>query len=126
MTTNKKNTLFTVYLGVVSLISFIWLAIAVIVFAHSIISKNIITDEEYTHQNHRELDRCEEPMYLMDEKIEEKTDIEKEECLTKAKENLTIQRNVDFKETMILSWIRMIVLLIIFPLHFIYFRKYNK
>ena len=132
MSTTKKSTLFTVYLGLVSLISFIWLSITVIIFAHSIISKNIITDDEYITQNHREIERCDEqlhePMYMWNEwnKIDKKTSTEIEECITKAKNKIIGQRNVEFKETIILSWLRAIILLIIFPLHFIYFRKYNK
>lgn len=126
MPTQKKHTLLTVYLGLVSLIAFIWLAISVIVFTHKVISTNIITDDEYIAQNHREMDRCEEPIYLWDNKSETKTEAEKEECIKKSKENLILQRNVDKKEVMILSWLRGIILLVIFPLHFIYFKKYNK
>ncbi len=125
MPTQKKHTLLTVYLGLVALISFIWLAIAIIVFTHQLISLNVISDDEYVSQNHREMDRCDEPIYLGDNS-KERTTIEKEECVTKAKETLILQRNVDAKEVMILSWLRGIILLIIFPLHFIYFKRYNK
>jgi hypothetical protein len=125
MPTQKKHTLLTVYLGLVSLISFIWLAIAIIIFTHKIISLNIISDDEYISQNHREMDRCEEPIYLWDD-TKERTEEQKETCITKAKENLMLQRKVDAKEIMILSWLRGIILLIIFPLHFVYFKKNNK
>ena len=142
MATTKKHTLFTIYLGIVSFIAFIWLAISIIVFAHKIISTKIITDEEYIAQNHRELDRCENnilvdyPKYIdiknnIEENIEtkktkEELKIEKEECIKKTKERLILQRNIDKKETMILSWLRGVILLIIFPIHFIYFKKYSK
>ncbi len=138
MPTTRKSTLLTAYLGLVSLISFIWLAIAIIIFAHSVISKNIITNDEYISQNHREIDSCEDNIRLMMDyptydgkapqitKTQEELTLEQEECITKAKANLALQRNIDFKETMILSGLRMTILLVIFPLHFIYFRKSNK
>ena len=125
MPTAKKHVLFIVYLWLVSLISFIWLAVAVIIFSHKLITTNIITNDEYISQNHREVDRCDEPIYLW-EKSKERTEVQKEECLTKAKNQLILQRVVDTKETLILSGLRGIILLIIFPLHFIYFRRYNK
>ncbi len=125
MPIQKKHNLLTVYLGLVSLISFIWLSIATIIFLHSIISKNIITNEEYISQNHRELDRCEEPRYLWEDNKQRTTE-QKEECINKAKNTLILQRNVNTKEKLILSWLRAIILLIIFPLHFVYFKKYNK
>lgn len=125
MPTQKKHTLLTVYLGLVSLIAFVWLAIAIIIFTHQLISLNVISDDEYISQNHRELDRCEEPIYMWDDS-RERTETETEECIQKAKETLILQRNVDAKETMILSGLRTIILLVIFPLHFIYFKKYNK
>lgn len=125
MTTNTKHTFLNIYFGLVSLISFVWLSIAVIVFLHSLISKTIITEDEYISQNHREIDRCDEPIYL-GEKTKERTEEQKEECTMKAIENLILQRNVDTKETLILSGLRVIILLVIFPLHFIYFRKHNK
>ena len=125
MPTQKKHTLLTAYLGLVSLISFIWLAIAIIVFTHQLISLNVISDDEYISQNHREMDSCEGPIYLWDDS-KERTDAQKEECTTKAKESLLLQRTVDAKEIMILSWLRGIILLAIFPLHFVYFKKYNN
>lgn len=125
MPTGKKHTFLNIYFGLVSLISFIGLSIAIIVFLHSIISKTIITEDEYVSQHHREMDRCDEPIYLW-EKTKERTDEQKEECIMEAKETLILQRNVDAKETLILSGLRVIILLVIFPLHFIYFKKYNK
>lgn len=128
MPITKKHTLLTVYLWLISLISFIWLAIAIIIFAHSIITKNLITNDEYIAKSHRELDRCEEPNYVWPEQTKKitMTKEESEKCLSKAKENLILQRNVDFKETIILSWLRALALLIIFPIHFIYFKKHSK
>jgi len=122
MSTNKKHSLLTIYLGLISLVSFIGLCIAMIVFANTIISKKLITDEEYTAKNYREITRCDEPIYL-GEWSKERTTVEKEECISKAKETMLLQRSVNTKETMILSLIRSIILLIVFPIHFIYFRK---
>ena len=120
MPTGKKHTFLNIYFGLVSLISFIGLSIAIIVFLHSILSKTIITEDEYVSQNHREMDRCDEPTYLGENSEQ------KEECIMEAKETLILQRNVNAKETMLLSGLRGIILLIIFPLHFTYFRKHNK
>lgn len=125
MPTEKKNSLLNIYLWLISLISFIWLSIAIIIFANTIISKNLITNEEYITKNSREITRCDEPIYV-NEKTKERTNVEKEECITKAKEMLILQRNVNTKETMILSLIRVIILFIIFPIHFKYFRKNIK
>jgi uncharacterized membrane protein (DUF106 family) len=125
MATNKKHNLLTIYLGLISLVSFIGLCIAVIVFANTIISKKLITDEEYMAKNSREITRCDEPIYL-NEKTKERTTVEKEKCVSKAKKTMILQRNVNSKETMILSLIRSIILLIVFPIHFIYFRKNMK
>jgi hypothetical protein len=125
MPTTKKHLLFTIYLWLISLISFIGLSITVVILAKEIISNNIITNDEYAAQNHRELDRCDEPIYLWDD-TKERTEDQKEECITKAKESIILQRNVNSKETIILWGLRTIILLIIFPLHFIYFKKYNK
>ncbi|HRX64043.1 MAG TPA: hypothetical protein P5060_02970 [Candidatus Absconditabacterales bacterium] len=124
-TNKKKHTLFTIYFGLVSLVSFIGLIVALIIFAQKLISTNIITDEEYISQNHWEVDRCDEPIYMGNDS-RERTETEKEECIQKAKTTLILQRNVDTKETLILSGLRIIVLLAIFPIHFIYFKKYNK
>jgi hypothetical protein len=125
MPTTKKHLLFTIYLWLISLISFIGLSITVVILAKEIISNNIITNDEYAAQNHRELDRCNEPIYIWDT-AKERTEIQEEECITKAKESIVLQRNVDSKNTIILWGLRTIILLIIFPLHFIYFRRYNK
>lgn len=125
MPTEKKQTLLNIYLWLISLFSFIWLCIAAIVFANTIISKNLITDEEYISKNNREITKCEEPIYMND-KSQQRTEIEKEECITKGKESLILQRNVYAKETMILSLIRTIILLVVFPIHFKFFRKNIK
>jgi hypothetical protein len=125
MPTGKKHTFLNVYFGLVSLISFVGLAIAIIVLAHQIISKNLISEDEYIAQHYWEIDRCEEPIYLGDNS-KERTPEQKEECISKAKNTLLLQRSVDTKETLILSGLRVIILLIIFPLHFTYFKKYNK
>lgn len=117
MATDKKHSLLTIYFGLISLVSFIGLCIALIVFANTLISKKLITNEEYMAKNSREITRCDEPIYL------ERTTAEKEECISKAKETMILQRNVNSKETMILSLIRTIILFIIFPTHFVYFRK---
>lgn len=113
---DKKQNLITIYFGLISLVSFIGLAIAAIVFSNTLISKTLISDEEYIVKNSREISRCDEPIYL----------VEKEECITKAKENLLLQRSIYAKETLILSWIWTIILLFIFPIHFTQFRKNKK
>lgn len=125
MPTEKKQTLLNVYLWLISLFSFIWLCIATIIFANTIISKNLITDEEYMARNNRKITKCDEPIYIND-KSQQRTEVEKEDCITKGKESLILQRNVDTKETMILSLIRTIILLVVFPIHFKYFRKNTK
>lgn len=122
---SKKHTLLTVYLWLVSLASFIWLCISVIIFVYQILYTNVITDEEYISQNHRKIDRCEDPVYMKNESIE-KTEEEKNECIEKAKTQLILERKVNTKETLLLSWLRFFVLMIIFTLHFRYFRKNNK
>lgn len=126
MPNSKKNTLLTIYLWLVSLISFIGLAIATIVFAYQIISSNVISNEEYTAQHHWEIDRCDETIYVWKDDNKVRTPAEKEECITKAQTQLTLQRSIDNKETLLLSGLRAVVLLVIFPLHFVYFRKSNK
>lgn len=126
MPNTKKHALLTVYLWLVSLISFIGLAIAIIVFAYQIISLNLISTEEYIAQNHWEIDRCEEPMYLWNDKNEIRTPQEQQECITKATTTLELQRNINAKETLLLSGLRGVISLIIFPLHFLYFRRNNK
>jgi hypothetical protein len=35
-----------------------------IIFANNLISKAVITDEEYMTKNPRQITRCEEPIYL--------------------------------------------------------------
>jgi|GEM_PF-1639020 len=125
MPTEKKHGLLTIYFGLISLISFIGLCIAIIILANTIISKNLITDEEYMAKNSREITRCDEPIYL-NEKTKERTTTKKEECISKAKETMILQRSVNNKETIILSLIWTIILLIVFPTHFIYFRKNMK
>ncbi len=125
MANEKKHSLLTIYLGLISLVSFIGLCIALIVFANTLISKKLITDDEYMSKNSREITRCDEPIYL-NEKTKERTTAEKEECILKAKETIILQRSVNSKETMILSLIRTIILLIVFSTHFIYFRKNLK
>jgi len=126
MQTAKKHTLFTVYLWLVSIISFIWLAIAMMTFSYKLLSNAIITDEEYTANNNREFTKCEEPIYLWTDNTKLRTDTEKDECIKKAKENMLLQRKLNTKETLLSAWLRAIILLIIFPIHFIYFKKHNK
>ncbi len=122
----KKNLL-SVYFGLIALASFIWLCIMFIIFANNLISKAVITDEEYMSmsQNSREITRCEEPIYLND-KSRERTAVEKEECILKAKEKLILERNMRSKEKIIYSSIGLFLLLIIFPIHFVNFRKTAK
>jgi hypothetical protein len=96
-----------------------------IIFANNLISRNVITDEEYMTKNPREITRCEDPIYLND-KSRERTAAEKEECETKAKKQLVLQRNIRAKENIIYSSIGLFLLLIIFPIHFVNFRKTAK
>lgn len=126
MPTQKKHTLFTIYFWLVSLVSFIWWAIAIIIFSYQLISLNLISEEEYISQNHWEVSNCEESRYIWTDNFKEKTKSEVEKCKEETRTNLLLQRNVDAKETIILSWLRIIILLIIFPLHFIYFKRYNQ
>ena len=73
-----------------------------IIFANNLISKAVITDEEYMTKNPREITRCEDPIYLND-KSRERTAVEKEECILKAKEKLILERNMRSKEKIIYS-----------------------
>lgn len=120
----KKNLL-SIYFGLIALASFIWLCIMFIIFANNLISRNVITDEEYMTKNPREITRCEDPIYLND-KSRERTAVEKEECILKAKEKLILERNMRSKEKIIYSSIGLFLLLIIFPIHFVNFRKTAK
>ena len=120
----KKNLL-SVYFGLIALASFIWLCIMFIIFANNLISRNVITDEEYMTKNPREITRCEDPIYLND-KSRERTAVEKEECILKAKEKLILERNMRSKEKIIYSSIWLFLLLIIFPIHFVNFKKTAK
>ena len=120
----KKNLL-SIYFGLIALASFIWLCIMFIIFANNLISKAVITDEEYMTKNPREITRCEDPIYL-NNKSRERTAAEKEECETKAKKQLVLQRNIRAKENIIYSSIGLFLLLIIFPIHFVNFRKTVK
>ncbi len=120
----KKNLL-SIYFGLIALASFIGLCIMFIIFANNLISKAVITDEEYMTKNPREITRCEDPIYLND-KSRERTAVEKEECILKAKEKLILERNMRSKEKIIYSSIWLFLLLIIFPIHFVNFKKTAK
>ena len=120
----KKNLL-SVYFGLIALASFIWLCIMFIIFANNLISRNVITDEEYMTKNPREITRGEERSYVND-KSRERSAAEKEEGETKAKKQLVLQRNIRAKENIIYSSIGLFLLLIIFPIHFVNFRKTAK
>lgn len=82
----KKNLL-SIYFGLIALASFIWLCIMFIIFANNLISKAVITDEEYMTKNPREITRCEDPIYLND-KSRERTAAEKKNVKQKQKNNL--------------------------------------
>jgi hypothetical protein len=132
MHTARKNTFFNIYFGLISGISFVWLCIATIVFAYDLISQKIINNEEYLSQNYRNIERCDNiDVNLSTSKTEglhqwSITIEDKEACIKKAKDKLLLKRSIDSKETLLLSWLRMVILLIIFPIHFMYFRKQNK
>ena len=125
MANEKKQTLLTIYLWLISLVSFIGLCISFIIFANTLVSKKLITDQEYLVRNSREMDRCSETIRVWDF-AKERTDLEKEECEEKTKEKMLLQRSVNSKETMISSLIRFFILLFVFPIHFTYFRKNVK
>jgi len=125
MANEKKQTLLTIYLWLISLVSFIGLCISFIIFANTLVSKKLITDQEYLVRNSREMDRCSETIRVWDF-AKERTDPEKEECEEKTKEKMLLQRSVNSKETMISSLIRFFILLFVFPIHFTYFRKNVK
>ncbi len=132
MTTSRKNIFFNIYFGLIAGISFIWLCIATIVFAYDLISNQIISNEEYISQNDRNLERCnntEKPTIIAEKEGLQTWPIiieNKQECIKKETERLLLKRSIDTKETLLLSGLRMVILLIVFPVHFISFRKINK
>lgn len=131
MSKSKKNVFFNIYFGLISVSSFIGLCISIIVFAYNIISNKIITDEEYFSQDYWSLERCEHKWEIYNPKTEkyERTEISdesKNKCIEEEKKKLLLKRSIDNKETILLSWLRMVILLIVFPIHFTYFRKINK
>jgi hypothetical protein len=58
----------------------------------------ILTDEEYitSSNNRREIDNCSQPIYKPDTTVE-RSDEEKEKCITEATDRLITARSTNFK-----------------------------
>lgn len=85
-----------------------------------------MTDQEYQIKNyHRNIENCSNEKFI-NEKSVLPTEEEIIECESKQKENATIQRKLEFKESLITWGLRWTILLIVFLIHFPIFLKVNK
>ncbi len=124
-----KINLMKLYLWFVSSILFIATCISLWMFINSAANKIIISDEEYVSWPYnREIKECSRKEYSVSWVIKEsvKTKEEIKECEEKAKKEVVMRRNYDFKITSITSTIWFVLFAILFSIHYIKFRKKEK
>ena len=127
--TNKKSwSIHRVYLLVASLVGLIWGLISLGIALSSIAEKFVITNEEYVKgQNYYELQQCKEWYYYgkTDPKDAGRrpSDEQKKTCETEKTAQLLLQRQVNFKQSMLGGGIRAILFIVLFASHYPRFKK---
>lgn len=123
--TEKKHKLISLYFWIISIISFFWLCVAIALFATSALRHKLITDEEYISLNYREIENCKSYKYEWGTD-RAPTQEEISQCEENTIKRIKNDRNYTTKNELINSWIQIILMLIIFPINFINFKKREK
>ncbi len=129
--TRKSWTIFRVYLLIASVVGLIGGLISIGIALTSAAERIIITDHEYVYgQNYYELQQCKEGYAYgkNDPKDANRkpTAEQKKTCEAEKESNLVLQRQVNFKQSVLGGWIRAIVFMVLFFTHYPRFRKQDK
>lgn len=127
-TSKKSWTIHRLYLLVASLVGLIGGLISMGIALSSVAEKVIITDEEYVNgQNYYELQQCKEGYYYGKTDVKDAnrkpTAEEKKTCETEKKSQLLLQRQVNFKQSLLGGGIRAILFIVLFATHYPRFKK---
>lgn len=129
--TKKSWTIFRVYLLIASIVGLIGGLVSIGIALTSAAQRLIITDHEYVYgQNYYELQQCKEGYYYgktdpKDANRKPSAD-QKATCEAEKAANLTLQRQVDFKQTVLGGGIRALIFIALFVTHYPRFRKQDK
>jgi len=129
--TRKSWTIFRVYLLIASVVGLIGGLVSIGIALTSAAQRLIITDHEYVYgQNYYELQQCKEWYYYgkTDPKDANRkpTAEQKATCESEKAANLTLQRQVDFKQTVLGGGIRALIFIALFATHYPRFKKQDK
>lgn len=125
----KRTSLYTVYLGLVSFVSVIAIAITLWVVLNSLWNYFLISDEEYIqNREYYRIEQCN--IWVWDEKLKQdvikKTPEEVKKCEEKAKESAIVSRAYNLKDMFISASAWFIVFVLVFSFHYPKFLKARK
>lgn len=124
----KRFSLYTLYLGLVSFVSVIAIAITLWVVLNSLWNYILISDEEYIQNRESwRIEQCSQ--WVWDEKLKQnvtKTPEEIKACEEKARESAVMSRAFNLKDMFISAWAWFIVFVLVFSFHYPKFLKVRK
>lgn len=125
----KRTSLYTLYLGLVSFVSVIAIAITLWVVLNSLWNYLLISDEEYIqNREYYRIEQC--SVWVWDEKLKQdvikKTPEEVKDCEEKAKKSAIISRAYNLKDMFISASAWFIVFVLVFGFHYPKFLKARK
>lgn len=124
-TTLLPNRVADIFRYLVRFAALIGIIISSSILLYNLLSRVFITDEEYIFSRSWEIEQCNQPKYEM-EKTVERTQEEKDTCLTEARERLIKTRAYELKHTMILSFSWLFVCSIVYGLFWNWTRKEER
>ena len=117
----KEFSILKIYLGVVSIITFIGTLVSFGGLGYQVILHAIITDEESIAQNDYKITQCSENKTVTDKGLSTTTTLtgsELEKCKADAKKSILTERSYQYKSSLVegISW--GVVFLLAFGVHF--------
>ena len=132
MPEQKKNrTVHRVYLLVASLVGLIWWLVSIGIALTAAAERIVITDHEYVYgQNYYEVQQC-DTAYAYNKTApadanRKPSATEKKTCQADKETQLILQRQVNFKQSVLGGGIRALVFIVLFATHYPRFRKQDK
>lgn len=124
----KRASLYTLYLGLVSFVSVIAIAITLWIVLNSLWNYLLISDEEYIqNREYYRIEQCSQwPWNEKLQRMETKTPEEIKACEEKAKTNIIMSRGYNLKDMFISSSAWFIVFVVVFLFHYPKFVKARK
>lgn len=125
MTTTLPNRIADMFRYLVRFAALIGIIISSAILLYNLLSRVFIGDEEYTFSRSWEIEQCNQPLFEKDSTTE-RTQEEKDTCLTEARERLIKTRAYELKHTMILSFSWLFVCGIVYGLFWNWTRKEER